>query len=147
MSNIKKRHVNHVEKAVAHNAENQDRKSLHIIYKKKNGRTVKRKIDPLTHKNGLVVAWDHKRKAIRSFRLERVKDMKKAAFWMGFGKKASAVNHAVELAGLGTLAVPSIQKLRGKKIDNATSSKYELAGLGMLAAPSVAAVARKALVR
>ena len=60
-------------------------------------------------------------------------------------KKAEFGTHAAELAGLATLAVPSFQKLRGKKMDDSTSHKYDLAGLGILAAPSVAALGKKAL--
>lgn len=50
----------------------------------------------------------------------------------GFFKKANA---AAELAGLGMLAVPSIQHLRGKPMSEDTKSKLEIAGLGTLAAP------------
>jgi uncharacterized ParB-like nuclease family protein len=70
-------------------------------------------------------------------------DMEKKAFWQGFYKKASW-GHAAELAGLGTLAVPSIQKLRGKSMSENAAHKTELAGLGVLAAPSAAALGVKA---
>lgn len=63
--------------------------------------------------------------------------MKKEAFWNGFVKKAEAFGHAAELAGLGALAVPSIQALRGKPMKERTAHKMELAGLGILAAPTL----------
>jgi len=53
-------------------------------------------------------------------------------FWGAFEKKANA---AAELAGLGMLAVPSIQHLRGKPLKESTTHKLEIAGLGTLAAP------------
>lgn len=57
-----------------------DRKSVHMTYHKKStNRVVKRKIDPLGVKGDLLLAYDHKRKNIRSFKLERVKSMKKVA--------------------------------------------------------------------
>jgi hypothetical protein len=45
--------------------------------------------------------------------------------------------HAVELAGLGTLAAPSVAHLRGKDWSEKNKSRAEVAGLGMLAAPYV----------
>ena len=63
-------------------------------------------------------------------------------FWKGFEKKAS---HAAELAGLGALAVPTIQKMRGKPISDKASHRWELGGLATLAAPSLYAVGKKAL--
>lgn len=66
---------------------------------------------------------------------------------MGVGAAAGtglAANHmlgeksagaASEIAGLGMLAVPSVQHLRGKDMSENSKSKWELAGLGTLAAP------------
>jgi hypothetical protein len=54
-------------------------------------------------------------------------------------KRASigeALGHATEIAGLGVLAKPSLDRLRGKKVDERKASKQELAGLGILALPS-----------
>jgi hypothetical protein len=57
-----------------------DRKSVHLTYHKQStNRVVKRKVDPLGVKGSLLLAYDHKRKNIRSFKLERVKGMKKVA--------------------------------------------------------------------
>lgn len=77
----KKRFHNHVEKAIAHNetAPEAERKSVHVHYQKLNGRTVKRKISPLKMNGHTIIAYDHKRKALRSFRMERVKHMEKVA--------------------------------------------------------------------
>lgn len=57
--------------------------------------------------------------------------------------------HGAELAGLGTLAVPSVQKLKKIHAKETTpeerkSAKYELAGLGILAAPSALHLAHAA---
>jgi len=65
-------------------------------------------------------------------------------FWSGFEKRASGLSTSVELAGLGTLAVPSIQRLRGKPMDENDTAKLEVLGLGTLAAPYAAPYARKA---
>ena len=89
-----------------------------------------------------MVAYDHKRKSVRTYRTERISHMKKTAFWQGFEKKA---NHAAEIAGLGLLAVPSIQHLRGKPMSEDTAHKIELGGLGVLAAPSLANLGGEAL--
>jgi hypothetical protein len=55
-------------------------------------------------------------------------------------KMASA---AAELSGLGMLAVPSIQELRGKEQNEKSKAKWEVAGLGTLAAPYVHEMAKK----
>ena len=57
-------------------------------------------------------------------------------FFEGFEKRAGLGTHAAEVAGLGILAVPSIQALRKKPVGEKATHKYELAGLGTLAAPS-----------
>ena len=59
-------------------------------------------------------------------------------FKKGFEKRASALTHAAEIAGLGILAAPSIQRLRHKPMSESGASRAEVAGLGILAAPSVA---------
>jgi hypothetical protein len=63
-------------------------------------------------------------------------------FWSGFIKKAST---ASELAGLGMLAVPSVQHLRGKPMKEDTTAKMEIAGLGTLAAPYAWSAGKKLL--
>ena len=44
--------------------------------------------------------------------------------------------HAIELAGLGILARPSVQELRGKEMSEQSKHLHEIGGLGVLAAPS-----------
>lgn len=66
-------------------------------------------------------------------------------FLNGFFKQASAWGTAAELGGLGTLAIPSIQHLRGKSMGENTKAKLEIAGLGTLAAPYVVGGIRKGL--
>lgn len=58
---------------------------------------------------------------------------------------AFTLGHAAELAGLGILAKPSIDRLRGKEVDERKAAKYETAGLGVLALPSAAAIAHGAV--
>lgn len=43
---------------------------------------------------------------------------------------------AAEIGGLGMLAKPSIDELRGKHVDEKKKAKTEIAGLGVLAAPA-----------
>lgn len=45
------------------------------------------------------------------------------------------LDHVNELAGLGTLAVPSVQHMRGHEMSDNTAHAMEAAGLGILAAP------------
>lgn len=52
-------------------------------------------------------------------------------------KEASGnFGHAAELAGLGMLAAPTIQKMRGKPMKDKNKDRAEIGGLGVLAAPS-----------
>lgn len=157
----KKVHHRHVAKALAHNEQNDDKKSLLIHYKKLNGRVVKRKVDPRSLRGNTLVAYDHRRKAIRSFRMERVQHMEKSAFWVGFEKQALS-------AGLAGRAAEAADRKMGPHILNAAfgtsnhlhgildkkvaqrdrfaqyalgkkgGAAAELVGLGTLAAPSVA---------
>lgn len=128
-------HTKHLGELVAHNTANpEQKKSVHIRYHKlSTNRHVKREVSPISLNGNHLVAFDHKRKAIRSFKTDRIKSMEKtAAFWSGFEKRANA---AAELAGLGMLAVPSVQSLRGKPVSERTKDSLEVAGLGTLAAP------------
>lgn len=138
-------HVEHLNELIAHNKASPEQRSVRIRYHKlSTKRHVNRAVSPLALNGKLLVAFDHKRKAVRTFRTDRIKSMEKTAFWKGFEKKAGA---AAELAGLGMLAVPSIQSLRGKPMEEHTKDKFELAGLGTLAAPYVHSVGKKLLRR
>lgn len=53
--------------------------NVSIKYKKKNGRTVRRTVTPQSIRNGLLVGYDHKRQAIRSYKLDGISDLKKVA--------------------------------------------------------------------
>lgn len=57
----------------------------------------------------------------------------------------NAVTHGAELAGLGVLAKPSIQHLRGKQTTKSSDHAHEVAGLGILAAPSAIELGHQAL--
>ena len=52
-------------------------------------------------------------------------------------------SHLAELAGLGILAKPSYDELKGRHVDEKKKAKWELAGLGTLAAPSAHGLAKK----
>ena len=67
------------------------------------------------------------------------------SFFAGFEKQANLKTHIAEVAGLGTLAVPSIQHLRNKKMPENRAHKYEVAGLGILAAPSAYELGKRML--
>lgn len=122
-----------VDAAVEHNQANPERQSFQMSYHKKSTkRIVKRRIDPLRIKGNLLLAFDHKRKALRSFHLDGVKSMEKSAFWEGFLKQAYG---PAELAGLATLAAPSVAHLTGNKMSDRSSHVAEAAGLGILATP------------
>ena len=73
--------------------------------------------------------------------------MEKTAFWEGFEKRANTLGHIGELAGLGLLAAPSVQALRGKDMKESTKHKLELGGLGILAAPYAVSLGKKILRR
>jgi len=62
----------------------------------------------------------------------------RAAVLQMFPKLASTGNwgHAAEIAGLGVLARPSINHLRGKEMSEKSKALHEVGGLGILAAPS-----------
>ena len=60
-------------------------------------------------------------------------------------KVGSVGAHAAELAGLGMLAAPTIQKMRGKPMSEKNKDRAELGGLGVLAAPSALALKKPAL--
>jgi hypothetical protein len=78
-----------LQRAMKHNQqEGTQNRSFVIDYKKLNGDVVKRKIDPLEIKNNVVIAYDHHRDDLRSFKVERINTMTKAAFWGGFSKQA-----------------------------------------------------------
>ena len=55
--------------------------------------------------------------------------------------------HAAELAGLGILARPAINHLRGKEMSEKSKALHEVGGLGILAAPSAYAMGRRILTR
>lgn len=58
-------------------------------------------------------------------------------------QKIASIDHAVELAGLGILAKPSVDELRGKKVEEKSKARWELAGLATLAAPSAYKLGKK----
>lgn len=60
---------------------------------------------------------------------------------------ASNISHGAEVAGLGILAKPSIDELRGKKVNEKSKARTEVAGLGVLAAPSAYNLGKHLLTR
>ncbi len=65
--------------------------------------------------------------------------IKKPTNWKHIGEMAG---HAAEVGGLGILARPTIQKMRGKEVSSKSEHAHELAGLGVLAVPSAIHFAR-----
>ena len=67
----------------------------------------------------------------------RIKEATMSAFWEGFEKEASGTPGmaALELAGLGALAIPSAAGLAGHKMKDHHKDLLEVGGLGVLAAP------------
>jgi hypothetical protein len=57
-------------------------------------------------------------------------------------KQANMLSHGAELAGLGILAKPSYDELRGKRVPETRKAGMEMAGLGVLAAPSAISMGR-----
>ena len=97
---INKRQTAMINRMIAYNASSPEkRRAFMMSYKKMNGRVVKRKVDPLalkdTKKGQVILGWDHRRKAYRTFKPERVVEMKKVAFWQGFVKKATTINQRI----------------------------------------------------
>lgn len=70
-----------------------------------------------------------------------------ATFASELEKLANQWETAGELAGLGILAVPGIQALRGKHVDEMTKHKYDVGGLGVLGAATLAPAATEGLKR
>jgi hypothetical protein len=62
-------------------------------------------------------------------------------------KLSSPWAHAAEVAGLGILAKPSIDEMRGKKVPTKRKAGTELAGLGVLAAPSALSLGKHFLTK
>jgi len=73
--------------------------------------------------------WHHKLAHLKGYSMEN--------FWTGFEKEAANARAIAEVGGLGVLALPSIQKLRGKPMNEDTAAKLEVLGLGTLAAPEL----------
>ncbi len=65
----------------------------------------------------------------------------------GFQAVKPHLGHVAELGGLGILAKPSIDEMRGKQVDEKTKARTEVAGLGVLAAPSAMALGKHLLTR
>lgn len=60
-------------------------------------------------------------------------------------KMGSAAAHAIELAGLGMLAKPSVDEYRDQPMSHKSKAIWELLGLGTLAAPSAYTLAKAVL--
>lgn len=80
-------HAKWLNTAIKSNKWGKDR-NVQLKYRKANGEVVLRKVKPLGAKGAVLVAHDHHRDAVRSFRLDRIEAMEKNAFWRGFLKGA-----------------------------------------------------------
>ena len=76
-------HAKLLNRAIRSNAWGKDH-NFHLSYQKANGEVVSRKVKPMAAKGNVLVAFDHHRNDIRSFRLDRIQSMEKHAFWNGF---------------------------------------------------------------
>jgi hypothetical protein len=83
-------------------------KNVSFTYTKPDGSISQRTVRPIQAKKHLLVAHDHTRDALRTFHIERISNMEKNAFFVGFEKKASLnklasfASHATA-AGIGAL--------------------------------------------
>lgn len=129
-------YIEHINEIIAHNKANPQQRSVRIRYHKLSTRRhVNRAVSPLSLNGNLLVAFDHKRKAIRTFRTDRIKSMEKIAFWRGFEKKANAGLHALaDVGSLGVLMAPSAAALSGHHVNEKAKDAAEVAGLGGLIA-------------
>jgi hypothetical protein len=129
-------HVEHLNELIAHNKASPEQRSVRIRYHKlSTKRHVNRAVSPLALNGKLLVAFDHKRKAVRTFRTDRIKSMEKTAFWKGFEKRATVGMHALaDVGALGTLMAPSIAGLSGHHMSEKSKDVAEVAGLGGLIA-------------
>ena len=82
-------HARWLNRKIRSNAWGKERTAT-IKYTKANGESVVRKVKPLGAKGKVLIAHDYHRDAVRSFRLDRIHHMEKAAFFVGFEKRASA---------------------------------------------------------
>ena len=74
---MKPKHRSLLNSAIQHNKKDEQKKSFHITYRKQStGRVVKRKVSPYEIKGGLLVAYDHKRKSVRTYRTDRISHLK-----------------------------------------------------------------------
>lgn len=89
-----KHHRKRIDSAIAR------RGMVHVTYRKANGRTVKRKVSPYEVKGDLMIGHDHHRDEIRSYRLDRMKHVKKAELLGGPTKAAPGASTKAKLLGL-----------------------------------------------
>lgn len=161
-----RKHTDKMVGGIAHTpgADNASRKVLSMVGKKVHnipGRGASRAERSLANERVLkkldkdhIRIKEHKREPAKvlDFEEARKRKMEKlssimqdsSSFWSGFEKRASGWGTAAELGGLGTLAIPSIQELRGKPMDEKTKARLEVLGLGTLAAPYAGQVAKGA---
>jgi hypothetical protein len=63
----------------------------------------------------------------------------------GFAKEASMTEHALDVAGLGILAAPTVASMAGSDFKKKNKDRAELAGLGVLAAHPAYTIGKKLL--
>jgi hypothetical protein len=99
------------------------------------------------HRSGLLGAVRNVAPAVGGVRTPGTNVLRAAASGVLHTKVANSLEHAVELGGLGILARPSINHLRGKEMSERSKSWHETAGLGVLAAPSAYGIGKSLLTR
>lgn len=137
-------HVAAINRALRHNAKGKEHNVL-IEYTKADGTKTDRKIRPLAVRGKhLLLAHDHNRGEVRSFRMDRV-GMVKAAFWTGFEKQAklSRVGKYM-LRGAGIGSVPGVLVGASSDQDNRLRGALVGAGAGALVGTGAGFAAGKA---
>lgn len=114
------KHQKKIERAIA------GKKDLHLTYRKANGRTVKRLVSPIKHKNGLLTSFDHKRNDYRTYRLDRLQAVKLAHADFTFGGLAAGSTLGAFLASRKNRKV--LEELSQFKSENAKKLFQKMKG-------------------
>lgn len=99
------------------------------------------------HKSGILAGVKKLAPAVGGVMHQGGNPLRAAASGLIHAKFASLGAHAAELAGLGVLARPSLNHLRGKEMTERQKGVHEVAGLGILAAPSAYGLGKSLLSR
>jgi hypothetical protein len=99
------------------------------------------------HKSGILSSVKKLAPAVGGVMHQGGNPLRAAASGLIHAKLAGLGAHAAEIAGLGILARPSINHLRGKEMTEKNKALHETAGLGILAAPSAYSMGKQLLTK